>query len=429
MYKVEPAAWLSLEKEHNMSSTIENIQKIFEARVNAGQDLAVATPFTALFNNGGSLVDMGSQQVTIELFKGNRKVAPLVSRLMGSGKDTDKNIIRPGLAGANDYLFALASQALELPSSVLNKRIPGESPYVRGTEEDVKNMRRQFHMMKMSIDATSRILRLDEKLAIQSYFDSEMNIGDTFQGATKLVFPRSASLKNRTVAVSWATHASATPWKDYGDSQRAIKAESQVDGRNTWISFLSSTAMNNLKATYRSQRSSEGPDVHKLNDTYDFNPDKDFPTNFGFLVENGCEFGGWIRSDYSNSKVYLFTLPEGYDSVADDTSSTYTDWITGETITLGLYSPDYFKAYYGPGVLEPPENNVVEAAIGRVGMASLGDLSGLTIGASKIPTNSLLVNIYAMGQNQGFGATLEHAPIFAPKRPDVTCTIKTLTTS
>jgi hypothetical protein len=411
-----------------MSSTIENIQKILEARVDAGQDLAIANPFTALFNQQPALVDMGAEQVTIEMWKGNRKVAPLISRLVGSGVDTDVNVIRPGVAGANDYLFALASQPLELPSSVLNKRIPGESMFVKGSEADIKNMRRRFHMMNMAIDATRRILTRNELLANQAYFDSEMSIGDTFQGDTKLIFPRSASLKNRTVAVSWATAASATPWVDYANAQKAIKAESQVDGRNTWLSFLSSTAMENLKAIYRSQRAGDtGPNV-EFND-FRFNPEQEVPAGFEFLVTNGMEYNGWIRTSYSNSRVHLFTLPEGYDSVADDSGTTYTDWISGETISIGLFSPDYFKAYYGPGILEPPENNVVERAVGRVGIPALGDLSGLTIGGSGIPASSMIMNIYELGRNQGFGATLEHAPIYAPKRPDVTATIDTLTTA
>ena len=411
-----------------MSSTIENIQKILEARVDAGQDLAIANPFTALHNQQAALVDMGSQEVTIEMWKGNRKTAPLVSRLVGSGIDADRNVIRPGIAAANDYLYALASQDLELPSSALNKRIPGESPWVRGSDADIKRMRRQFHMMNMTLDATRRILTKNEELAIQSYFDSEQAIGDTFQGDTKLIFPRSASLKNRTVAVSWATAASATPKADYGLAQRAIKSESQIDGRNTWISFLSSSAIEDLKAIYRSQFTADtGPNI-EYND-FRFNPEQEVPAGFDFLVRNGMEYNGWIRTDYSNSRVHLFTLPEGYDTTADDSGTTYTDWISGETITIGLYTPEYFKAYYGPGVLEPPENNIVEAAIGRVGIPALGDLSGLTIGGSGIPTNSLLMNIYALGRNQGFGATLEHAPIYAPKRPDVTATIDTLTTA
>ena len=411
-----------------MSSTIENIQKILEARVDAGMDLAIATPFTALFNRQPALVDMGSQQVTIEMWKGNRKVAPLISRLNGSGIDTDKNVIRPGVAGANDYLFALASQDLELPASVLNQRIPGESPWVRGSESDIKNMRRRFHMMNMAIDATRRILTRNELLANQSYFDSEMALGDTFQGDTKLIFPRAATLKNRTVAVVWSAAATATPWTDFGDAQKAIKSESQVDGRNTWLSFLSSSAMENLKAIYRSQRSGDaGPNI-EFND-FKFNPEQEVPAGFEFLVTNGMEYGGWVRGDYSNSRIHLFTLPEGYDSVADDSASTFTNWISGETITIGLFSPEYFKAYYGPGILEPPENNIVESAVGRVGIPSLGDLSGLTIGGSGIPANSMLMNIYQLGRNQGFGATLEHAPIYAPKRPDVTATIDTLTTA
>lgn len=410
-----------------MSTTLENVQKILEARVNSGVDLAIAAPFTSLFNQQQALVDMGAEEVTIEIFKGNRKIAPLVSRLIG-GVNVENPVIRPGIAGANDYLFALASQDLELPSGVLNKRVPGESPFISGGSDGIKMFRRQFWMLHMAIDATRRILMRNELLAMQSYFDSEMALGDVFQSNSKLIFPRSSTLKHRTAAVLWSAAATATPWKDYGDAQKEIKAQSQVDGRNDWISFLSSAAMENLKAIYRSQRSGDqGPNLEF--NGFNFNPEKDFPMGYEFLVENGMEYNGWIRSDYSNSKIHLFTLPEGYDSSLTDSTSNYTSFITGETISIGLYSPEYFKAYYGPGILEPPENNVVESAIGRVGIPSLGDLSGLTIGASRIPTNSLLLNIYDLGRNQGFGATLEHAPIYAPLRPDVTATIDTLTTA
>lgn len=412
-----------------MSSTIENVQKILEATVNAGVDLSISTPYTRIFTNGGVLVDFGAEEVTIEMFKGNRKASELVSRIV-KGHDADSNVIRPGASGANDYLFALASQDLELPAGTLNKRVPNEEPYVVGMDRTgIKQFRRQWHMMKMAIDAVRRILTRNEILAKQAYFDSEMNIGDTFQGQTKLVFPRSASLKNRTVAVSWATAASATPWKDMGDAQREIKSKSQVDGSNTWFSTLPGSVMENLRAIYRSQRPNEGPGVNEAYGTYNFNPEQGVPAEFRFLVESGMEYNGWMRTSYSNSRVHLFTLPEGYDSTADDSAETYIDWLAGETITVGLYNPMYFKAYYGPGVLEPPQNNIVENAIGRVGVPRLGDLSGLTIGTSGIPANSALLNIYPLGRNQGFGATIEHAPIYAPVRPDVTCTIDTETTA
>lgn len=409
-----------------MSSTIENIQKILEAKVDAGEDLAVPTPFTAMYNKMTPLVDMGSEQITVEMFKGNRKMSPLVSRYV-NGENVNNPVIRPGKAGANDYLFALVSQDLELPSSILNKRVPGEPMFVRGTDADIKNKRRRFHMLNMAIDATRRILIRDEYLANYCFFNSQMPIGDTFQSNAYLDFPRNSNLKGRTVTTSWATAASATPWTDYGNAQKAIKQHSQVDGRNQWLSFLSSAAMENLRAIYRSQRSQDVEPV--LHNSYKFDPEQGVPRELAFFVENGMEYNGWIRSDYSSSKIHLFTLPEGYDSVAGDSSSSYADWITGNTVALTLYNPGYFKAYYGPGKLEPPENNIVEKVIGRVGVPQLGNTNGLTIGASGIPTNSILLNLYELGRNEGFGATLEHAPIFANRRPDVTATIATTTTA
>lgn len=407
-----------------MSSIIDNYQRAFEA-INAGEDLAIATPFTALFLGQAPQVDFGTEEVTIELYKGNRKAAPLVSRKV-AGNDIDNSVIRPGVSGANDYLFSLIQQELEIPAGSLNKRIPEESPYIRGNSDDVKMMRHQYWMTKLGIDAVRRILTRDEILAQQSYFDSEMDLGDTFQSNTKLVFPRSSTLKNRTVAVSWATAASATPWKDYGDAQREIKSKSQVDGKGTWISMLPGAAMENLKAIYRSQRAAKdtGPNIEY--NEFKFNPEQEVSKEFQFLIDNGMEYNGWIRTEYSNSRLHLFTLPEGYDTTADDSAVTYADWMTGETISLCLYNPTYFKTYFGPGKKSPPNLNVYQRVLPAMAMPKV-NTRGLTLGASRVPARTMLFNMYELGKNEGFGACYEHAPIFAPVRPDVVATIDTLT--
>ena len=244
-----------------------------------------------------------------------------------------------------------------------------------------------------------------------------------------LIFPRSATLKNRPVAVSWATAATATPWVDLGAALRESKAQSQIDGSGVPFSTMATDVYTNLQAIYRSQRPNEGPEANMAFNNFNFDPDKGHPPNFQHLIDGGMVYGGWVRVDYGNLKVHLFTLPEGHDSTADDSAETYVDNIVGETITVGYDHPSYFQSFFGPGILEPPQNNIVEAAIGRVGLPQLGDLSNLTIGTSGIPAESMLLNIYELGRNQGFGATNEHAPIFAPIRPDVTVTIDTETTA
>jgi len=407
-----------------MSSIITNVQRTLEV-VAANVDLAIAAPFTALFTRGTTVIDMGSEQATIELFKGNRKVAPLVSRLV-RGDDIENQVIRPGVTGANDYLYSLIQQELELDAGVLNKRIPGEKPYVDPGSEDVRKKRYMYWITKMYIDAMRRVVTRDELLAKQAYFDSEMDLGDTFQGATKLVFPRSATLKNRAVVAVWSDAANAKPWTDYGTAQREMKAQSQVDGKNAAISFLGSTAMANLKAIYISQKPGFGPDANMTYNEFDFNPDKDFPRSYQFLIDNGMEYGGWIRSDYANTKIHLFTLPEGYDATADDSDETYTDFIDGETITLALDSPAYFETKFGPGKKMPPSLQLYQNMLPKLGLTTMNP-GNLTIGASGLPAKTMMLNIYDLAKNDGWGACLEHAPIFVPKRPDVVCTIDTLT--
>lgn len=413
-----------------MSSTaITDIyQHNFEAIV-ANRDLAIATPFTALFLGQTPQIDFGANTVTIELFKGNRKTAPLISRLApGGGVDISQYTIRPGSAGVNDYLYSLISQNFEIPASVCNKRVPTEPPFAgpSGTQA-IRLLRRNYWLQEEATDAIRRILVRNERLAIQSFFDSEMDIGDTFQSDTKLVFPRNSNLKGRTVTTSWATSASATPWDDYGDAQKAIKQYSQVDGANLWYSFLSSDAIENLKAIYRSQREGlEQAPILQYND-FNFNPDTAVPTMFQFLVSNGCEYQGWIRSSYSQSKIHLFTLPEGYDASLTDSTETYTDFISGDTVSLGLYNPNYFKAYFGPGIKDPPEAAFYTANFPSV--PALPASGPLTIGQSRIPASTMLLNLYPLGQNSGIGGVIEHAPIFAPIRPDVVATIATTTTA
>lgn len=411
-----------------MSSTLENFVKILEADTAQDTALRLATPFTKMHNLGGSIVDFGADTVTHEMYKGSRKVAPLVSRRDApGGTNVDASIIRPGTVGANDYLEALISQSFEIPAYTLNRRITGESPYIQGSEADIKNMRRQILTMRAAKDAVRRIMTRDELLAKQAYFDGEMALGDRVDGSLKLVYPRSTVLKNRTVSTSWATAASATPWKDYGDAQRKIKELSQVETGGLWHSFLSSAAMSNLRAIYRAQRSGDSASIDFFQSS--FNPEEAVPSELAYLIDNGCEYNGWIRTSYSNARMYLFTLPEGYDASTTEGTETYTDWISGNTVSVGLSGAGMFKAYYGPGILEIPQNNVVEAAIGRVGVPNLGDLGALTLGNSGIPTESMILNVYDLGKNQGFGGSIEHGPLFAPKWADTVATIATTTTA
>jgi len=408
-----------------MSSIITDAyQRSFQA-LSANEKYVVPTPFTALFLQQRPQIDMGSDQVTIETYKGNRKIAPLVSR-RSSGSELENTPIRPGSVGTNDYLYSLIAQEMQLPSTVLNQRMPGEPLYMPASSTDeIKMARRRFWVNKLALDANRRILQRVELLAIQSFLTGEMDIGDTYQSSTKLVFPRSSTLKNRTVSVSWATAATAVPWTDYGNAMKEIKAKAQIAGSGLWWSALPSTAMNNLKSVYQSQRNQESGVI--IYNDFSFNPDNAVPSELAFLVRNGMEYGGWIRSDYGNSKVHLFSFPESYDSNANDSTETNTDYLaTANTVSLNFYDPMFFKAYYGPGKKDPPQAAFYTSNFPAMSAPSVNP-SALTIGNAGIPANTFILNLYPLGKNEGMGGCVEHAPIFANVYPDVVATIATTT--
>ncbi|MCK5614781.1 hypothetical protein KAR91_73650, partial [Candidatus Pacearchaeota archaeon] len=350
-----------------MASIVTKYQHLIEL-ILAGADLMVPAVFTSIFTRQKPKIDLGATKATIEMFKGNYKVAAQVS-MYTSGDDLSTHTIRPGESGANDYIYSLLQQPLELPAGVLNERVPGEPMFLQnGSDDNVKQFRLQYWQNIMSVDATRRLIRKNDLLAKQSYFDSEMDIKDKVAGVAKLIFPRAATLKNRTVTAAWSDAANAKPWIDYGNALREMKKQAQVNGINVAISMLSSDALNNLRAIYVSQKSSEAGDFHQLNNSYNLNPDNvDFPTGYQFLIDNGMSYGGWIRETVSNAKIYLFILPEMVDLNIGDDTENIVDYISGETITLSLDNPAYFKAYFGPGKKMPPSANVYNRILPALG--------------------------------------------------------------
>ncbi|MHA1379316.1 MAG: hypothetical protein ACTSRG_13110 [Candidatus Helarchaeota archaeon] len=397
-----------------MTSVVDNVSRIFQAK-NNGIELGVPTVFSSIFLQQEPLIDLASEQVTIELYKGNRLVAPLVSR---RGQfDQSEDIIRPGKAGVNDYLYALVQQEIALTATELNKRVPGEKPFDTLTKEE----RLLFWMAQLSQDAIKRVLRRCELLAYQSFFDGEQNIGDVFQGDTKLIFPVSSTLKNRTVAVSWATAASATPWKDLGDALRAVGDLGQVKGNDQNVfSMMSYTVIENLKAIYRSQK---GADVEsELFYEYDFTRAQ-VPEGLRFLIANGATYVGWVKTEWGQNPVHIFTTSGMYD----DGSST-VDYLTGNTIALCVNDPSYFKSFFGAGTFMSQDESFYNKTFGDI--SGEMDINAATeMGNSGYPAEVFLPNLYPLGKNQGVGGQIQTSPIFARMQVNAVATLDTTTTS
>lgn len=396
-----------------MTSVVDNVSRIFQAK-NNGLGLQVPTVFSSIFLQQAADVDLMVDQISLEVFKGNREVAPLISRITGG--NVDNKVITPGQVGVSDYLYGLIEQELKLNAGTLNKRIPGENPF----EPMDKDARMMYWMQELLMGAKKRVLRKLELLAQQSFNTGEMDLGDTHEGETKLIFPVDAALKNRPVAVSWATAASATPWADYGSALRETISLGQViaNAENVF-SIGSYTAIENLKAIYRNQRSSQVEDSKFFD--YSFN-NVTVPASLQFLVENGAIYVGWIRTDFGQNPVHVFTTAGMYDNGAST-----VDYVSGETVSLCVYSPDFFKAYFGAGTKLTPDESFYTKTFGDF-TGELGvEIEGLTVGNAKFPTESFMPNVFPLAKNEGVGGSVQIAPIFARMQVNCVSTIDTLT--
>lgn len=396
-----------------MTSVVTNVSRIFQAK-NNGISLNIPTVFSSIFLQQAPLIELAAEQVSIELYKGNRKVAPLVSRTGINGQDNE--IVTPGQSGVNDYLYALVEQEMALQATTLNKRIPGESPF----NPVDKDSRMMYWMQELLQDVVKRVIRRCELLAYGSFFNGEMPIGDVFQGNTKLVFPVDSSLKARVVAVSWATHATATPWVDLGLTLRAIIDKGQVKASMTNVfSFMSYSVIENLKAIYRSQRST----TNELDLFYSYNFNTAvIPAELQFLVNNGATYVGWVVTSWGQTPVHVFTAPTMYDN-----GSSTVDYLTGNTISLCVYSPEFFKAFFGAGTFLTQDESFYTKTFGNI--AGNLDLPSVTnMGDSGYPAEVFMPNIYELGKNKGIGGQIQTAPIFARMQVNAVATIATTTT-
>lgn len=397
-----------------MTSVVENVSRTFHSK-NNGVSLMVPTVFSSIFLQMQPLVELAADQVSIELFKGNRKVAPLVAR--NGVVSNDNEIVQPGKTGVNDYVYGLVEQEMALHAGTLNKRVPGEDPF-KPVDKDGRLM---FWMQELLTDVVKRVLRRLELLAYQSFFDAEMDLGEQFQGEAKLIFPRDAALKNRTVAVSWATAASATPWADLGLALREIIVRGQVNASMTNVfSFMSYSTIEDLKAIYRSQK---GADIEaQLFYEYDFNR-ATVPSELKFLIDNGATYVGWVKTEWGQNPVHIFTTSGVYDN-----GTSTVDYLTGETISLCVNSPEFFKTFFGAGTFMNQDESFYTKTFGDY-TGDLGLEDATQMGNTPFPAEVFLPNVYPLDKNAGIGGMVQTAPVFAPMQVNCVATIDTKTTA
>lgn len=402
---------------------VSNYQTFFQAVMAMSFRTAVPTAFMKMFLQRMPIVDLGIQTATIEAWLNDDAVAPIVSFLTNA-RDENGNVLTPGTAGANEYLFGITEQTYNISSTNLNKRVPGEDFVVTAeNDDDIRMQRGAFWATKLGEEALKKVMRRLELMAQESFLSGEMTIGDQWQGQAKLVFPRTSTLKNRTVGTVWSNAAAANPWLDYGNAQKQIIKEGGAIGMATWFTVLSDSAYSNLKAIYRSQAKDVDTGFQAVVKDTELSRDLDnMPSSLQFLIEGGMQYGGMIRSDFSASYIHIFTYPVFYSNDSD----VKTEFFSGDSVPLCAYDPDIFQAYFGSG----RHWDLTGDGLELLGLSNVPDQaleSGATIGNVDIPANAVHHTIAPTPDKTGVNGFVEVAPIFANRICNRVATIATET--
>jgi hypothetical protein len=322
-------------------------QTMFQTIFQGEFDQPISWAFLAMFLQRTPIIDMGVQTTTVESFLNKKSVAPLVSQLF-QALDEDTKFMTPGESGSNEYMFGLAEGKYNVSVGNTKKRVPGETYVVTEENKDeIIMLRAVYWINKLGKEAFYSVMRRLELLAIQSFMNGEMPIGDTWENQAKLVFPRAAELKNAPVSALWSNASTADPWLDYGNLQKEIiKQAGSVGGSVQWISPMSDVAYTNLMNIYTEQAT--GVDTGYSGTVKNTNLDRDIasmPSNLQFLIDGGMQYGGWIRSKFSSAPVHIFTYPV----FIDDSNGDPVEIFGGNTVPLCAWNPNIFQSYFGSG--------------------------------------------------------------------------------
>ncbi|MCK5640247.1 MAG: hypothetical protein KAJ19_05600, partial [Gammaproteobacteria bacterium] len=176
----------------------------------------------------------------------------------------------------------------------------------------------------------------------------------------------------------------------------------------------------NLKAVYRNQRPANTDGARFFDFTFN---GAVVPAELQFLVANGATYVGWVQTEWGQSPVHIFTTSGMYDN-----DSSVVDYLTGDTISLCVNAPDFFKAYFGGGTFMDQDESFYTKTFGDY-TGDLGLASATEMGNTPFPAEVFMPNVFPLGKNQGVGGQVQTAPIFAPMQVNCVATIDTTTTA
>ena len=307
-------------------SAVQNYTRFMAPAYSDLETLPVFTLFQAIFTSGETVIELDAEAIDIDIQRGNKKKAVYIPR--GSDASNQGNDQNDGLLSkytSDSKIFPLIEEETPITSVMVTKRMNGENPYAplpRGQKQAALAMKAHREHMR-------RLIRQMEFSACESVRTGVQ----TIQGGLSYDFYRRAS-HTVTLAVPWATSATATPVDDLGGAGDKVFRDGNriptdaIMGEGSWENFLLTSQVTTLAESRRI--------IH-------FAADMNAPVPAGYeaWAAAGAVFQGQVKA--GNWKMNMWTYPAIYD----DAAGSQTQYMPDAQVVV-LAKGARYDRYFGP---------------------------------------------------------------------------------
>lgn len=373
--------------------------------------IEVPTGFLSFFGNpangGRTTFSPDSNQIEIDILRGNEKIAALIPRGLVSRTITGKPETRTEENFTNfARSFPLVEEQGAIHGNELLNRTIGEHPYSAQMGGMTQFDRLRKKGMDIYREKIKQIIRLDEVLAAQSMLTGKM---DAILGTTnpdlQYDFRRSAG-NTISVPTVW-TSASATPIADLDAACLRVQREGHakpdmvVMNKEAIAAFLNNPQI--LSAA----------DNRRYIDEVVIQNKSMVPAHMQRFVDAGMVVRGRIVTN-QGFELYLFSYNEHYENDA----GTDIDFIpTGYVMVTS--SKARFDRHFGPPERLPLTSQDIAMYTEYFGISPTAvNIPAEVLNSSIIPRESFYLDAYIGENRKGITMRCQHAPIFATTQTD-----------
>ncbi len=363
--------------------------------------IAPSTVFQNLFNspNGVTIFAPSSEQIDVDIIRGNEKVAKLKIRGVNSvpAGPTQTTQLNQRYTSIG-RIFPLIEEDGYLTPNQFIKRLAGELPHVPLN----KQQRALVLASQLHAEHVRRIIRKQEVLASQAWRTGEQNSNEA--GTLKLDYLRNTNLTS-AVGTIW-TNVAADAEADLLVAVKALRQYGRVTAQGVlmnnkaFVGMYNQTKMKSLADNRRLAFHSLGQDPGMM------------PAWGQKIVDGGGQYQGWIK--VGAWTLFIFTYIDSYETDA----GVQTFYVPEDEVYV--FDPfARWDRYFGPG--EMTEDAIDDQVYRQVfGISKDASISrALTNVKNKAMFSSQMFTLGAeKNGTRGYRIITQSAPMYVPTQTD-----------